>query len=108
MLDYAFVQLKHFRVIQAKQSAYSFNKAIIGSRKHGRNFLLTNIGRGLSPGPISISSSSSANVNTYPSFPSSVKSILQMDKEDNKKNFGRLSRSAAPCLSLLFETLQKE
>jgi hypothetical protein len=51
----------------------------------GGNFLLTNVGRGLSLGPISISSSSSADVNPYPSFPSFVKSILQMDKEDKKR-----------------------
>jgi hypothetical protein len=76
MLDYASVQPEHLCVIQAKQFAYSFNKAIIGSRKHRCNFLLTNVGRGLSPEPISIFSSSSADVNPYPCFPSSVKSTL--------------------------------
>jgi hypothetical protein len=87
---------------------YSFSKAIIGSYKHRRKFLLTNVGRGLSPGLISTSLSSSADVNLYPSFPSSVKSTLQMDKEDNKKNFGRSSRLAALYPSLFFETLQQE
>jgi hypothetical protein len=52
----------------------------------GSNFLLINVDRGLSPGPMSTSSSSSSDVNPYPSFPSSAKS-LQIDKECDKKKF---------------------
>jgi len=33
-----------------KQSRYSLNSAIIGSRRLGSSFLLINVGRGLSPG----------------------------------------------------------
>src|SRR6185503_747670 len=58
----------------AKQSRYSFSSVIISSRKAGSNLLLINVGRGLSPGPMSTSSKSSADVNPYPSLPSSKKS----------------------------------
>jgi hypothetical protein len=54
----------------------------------GLNFLLMNVGRGLSAGSMSSSSSSSADVNPYPSYPSSVESMLQMDKECDEKSFG--------------------
>jgi hypothetical protein len=73
MLDDASVQSRHLRVIPGKQYEYSFSKAIVGSRRDESNFLLINVGRGLSPGPMSISSSSSADMNPYPSFPSPVK-----------------------------------
>src|SRR4051812_36161549 len=46
---------------------------------------------------MSISSSSSADVNPYPSFPSPVKSMLSTGKtvgEVNKNNLGRLPESA--------------
>jgi hypothetical protein len=91
MLDDAPVQPRHLRVIPGD----SFSKAIISSRRHGLNFLLMNVGRGLSPGPLSTSSSSSADVNPYPSFPSSVELMLQMDKECDEKSFDRSLRSAA-------------
>jgi hypothetical protein len=55
---------------------YSISKAIVGSRRHGLNSFLINIGCGLSPGPISTSLSSSSDVNPYPNFLSSVKSTL--------------------------------
>jgi hypothetical protein len=84
---------------------YSFSKAIIGSRRDGSNFLLTNVGRGLSSGPMSTSSSSSADVNLYPSFTSSAKP-LQIDEEHDKKSFNRSFRSAALSYSLTIETLQ--
>jgi hypothetical protein len=92
---------------QAKQSEYSFSKAIIGSCRDGSNFLLTNVGRGLSPGPMSTSSSTSADVNPYPSFPLSAKS-LQIDEERDRKSFGRSFRSAALSYSLTLETLQTD
>src|SRR3954464_9207350 len=94
---------------QAKQSGYYFNKAIIGPRRFGSNFLLINVGRGLSPGPMSISSSSSAEVNPYPSFPSPAKSMLNTGQtvgEDNKDNLGRLPESAPFLIALVKEGLQ--
>jgi hypothetical protein len=90
---------------QAKQSEYSFSNAIIGSHRDGSNFLLINVGRGLSPGAMSISSSSSADINPYPSFPSSAKS-LQIGKECDKKSLDRSLRPAALSYSLTLETLQ--
>src|SRR3954464_11674658 len=93
---------------QAKQSGYFFKRAIIGPGKLGSNFLLINVGRGLSPGPMSISSSSSADVNPYPSFPSPVKSMLNTGQtvgEDNKNNLGRLPESAPFLIALVKDGL---
>src|SRR4051812_19575650 len=58
---------------------------------------------------MSISSSSSADVNPYPSFPSPAKSMLntgQTSGEDNKDNLGRLLESAPFLIALLEEGLQ--
>src|SRR6185436_14013330 len=90
---------------QAKQSWYSFNSAIIGSCRLGSNLLLINVGRGLSPGPISTSSKSSADVNPYPNLSSPVKSTMdagnssssarrQQTRGDDKRKFsaGRTGR----------------
>jgi hypothetical protein len=106
MFDCTPIQPRHLRIISGEAICISFSKAIIVSHTHGRNFLLTNVGCGLFPGPISTFSSSSADVNPYVNFPSSDESTLQMDKEDNKKNFGRSLRLAALFPSLFFETLQ--
>jgi hypothetical protein len=105
MFDDASVQSRHLRVIPGKTIGVLLRKAIIGSRRDRSNFLLTNVGRGLSPGPMSTSSSSSADVSPYPSFPSSIKS-LQIDEERDRKSFGRSFRSAALSYSLTLETLQ--
>src|SRR3954464_1146142 len=93
---------------QAKQSGYFFNRAIIGPRRLGSNLLLIKVGRGLSPGPMSISSSSSADVNPYPSFPSPVKSMLSTGQtvgEVNKNNLGRLPESAPLFIALVKDGL---
>jgi hypothetical protein len=87
MLDDASVQYRHLCVIPGKQSEYSFSKAIIVSRRDRSNFLLINVGRGLSPRPMSTSSSSTVDVNPYPSFPSFAKS-LQIGKECDGKRIG--------------------
>jgi hypothetical protein len=63
-----------------------------------------NVGRGLSLGPMLISSSSSTDVNPYPSFLSPVKSAI--GKECDRKSFGRSLRLATLLSKLMLETLQ--
>jgi hypothetical protein len=55
---------------QAKQSRYSFKRFISSYLYLGSNLALTYVGLGLSPGPISTSSSKSVDVNPCPNFPS--------------------------------------
>ena len=68
--------------------------------------MLINVGRGLSPGPMSISSSSSADVNPYPSFPSPAKSMLDTGRGYVEANFGRPLESASFYIAMLNEGSQ--
>src|SRR4051812_17677282 len=69
-------------------------------------FLLINADRGLSPGPMSISSSSSADINPYPGLSSPVRSIPNTGQPPDEDNLGQLLEST-PCLvALLTESLQ--
>src|SRR3954463_6863988 len=69
-------------------------------------FLLMNVGRGLSPGPMSISSSSSADIPPYPSLPSPASSMLNTGKTYDEDTLGRLLESAPFLVALLTESLQ--
>src|SRR3954463_10936991 len=69
-------------------------------------FLLINVGRGLSPGPMSISSSSSADINPYPSLPSPARSMLNTGEKHDEDSLGRLLESAPFLVALLTESLQ--
>src|SRR3954462_5656420 len=65
-----------------------------------------NVGRGLSPGPMSTSSSSSADVNPYPSLPSPARSMLNTGEAHDEDSLGRLLESAPFLVALLTEGLQ--
>src|SRR3954462_9088924 len=65
-----------------------------------------NVGRGLSPGPMSTSSSSSADVNPYPSLPSPARSMLNTGETYDEDGLGRLLESAPFLVALLTEGLQ--
>src|SRR3954467_13208880 len=69
-------------------------------------FLLINVGRGLSPGPMSISSSSSADINPYPGSPSPARSMLNTGEKHDEDGLGRLLESAPFLVALLTESLQ--
>src|SRR3954463_6694287 len=69
-------------------------------------FLLINVGRGLSPGPMSISSSSSADINPYPSLPSPARSMLNTGEKHDEDSLGRLLESAPFLVALLTGSLQ--
>src|SRR6185437_9314683 len=93
-----------------------FSSAIISSRKTGSNFLLINVGRGLSPGLMSSSSKSSADVNPYPNLPSSKKPAANAGESSlstrsaantgrwQEKLFGQPHGLAVSILLSLFDT----
>jgi hypothetical protein len=66
MFHNASIEPKQFRVIPSEAiRVLFFRRLVTDSHKFGSNLLLMNVGRGLSLGPMSTSSSSSSKVNSY-------------------------------------------
>src|SRR4051812_10931401 len=82
----------------------------MATRRRPPFVLLINIGRGLSSGPMSISTSSSADINPYPSSSSSVRSMLHTimcaDEQYDEANSDRLLEPAPFLVARLAKNLQ--
>src|SRR3954471_24110122 len=69
-------------------------------------FLLITVGRGSSRGPMSVSSSLSADMNPYPSSSSPVRSMLHTGEPHDEANSDRLLEPALFLVARLAKSLQ--